>query len=288
LKKIYVTGADGMLGRALMPMLSKVYDVRGTDLPQFDVTDLSGINGDISSFSPEIVIHLASMTDVDGCETNPESARRINSEGTENVAIACRECEATMIYISTGMIYNGKKPGPYIEYDSPDPINVYGLTKYKGELAVRKHLKRYYIFNTCWLFGGGPEDRKFVGRIIELGRDREKLEVVDDTYGSPTYTVDLARAIFDFMQEGEFEGNYGRLHCAGIGCVNRFEVAREIFSIAGIESCELERVSSDKFDLPAPRPRMEALSNYSLDIMGFHLMRDWRESLCEYITSTFI
>lgn len=288
MKKIYITGADGMLGRALVPLFSSTFDVRGTDLPEVDITDAATIREDIDSFSPDIVIHLASMTDVDGCETEPEKARLINTEGTENIAIACSGAGATMIYLSTGMIYNGRKPGPYNEYDMPDPVNVYGRTKYEGELAVRRHLNSYYIFNTCWIFGGGPEDKKFVAKIIELGRERDRLEIVDDTYGSPTYTVDLSEAIFRFIGEGDFDTKYGRYHCAGRGCVNRLGLAREIFSAAGIEDCELVPVSSNRFDLPAPRPRMEALGNYSLDLLGLHLMRDWRVALREYVTSTLI
>jgi dTDP-4-dehydrorhamnose reductase len=288
LKKIYVTGAEGMLGRDLVPVFRADCDVRATDLPGVDITDADLIRSEISSFSPDIVIHLASMTDVDACETDPDSARRINAAGTENVALACADCGATMIYISTGMIYNGRKPGPYIEYDTPDPVNAYGRTKYEGELAVRRHLKRYYIINTCWIFGGGPEDKKFVAKIIEMGRKKERLEVVDDTFGSPTYTVDLSRAIFDFIHNPEFEARYGRYHCAGRGCVNRLEQTREIFAAAGIDDCELVPVPSSKFALPAPRPRMEALSNYALDILGFHPMRDWREAIREYVKSTFI
>jgi dTDP-4-dehydrorhamnose reductase len=288
MEKIYVTGADGMLGRALVPVFSQSYKVRGTDLPSLDVTDFDATNRDIVAFSPDVVIHLASMTDVDMCETDPEAARKVNACGTENVALACLKCGAAMIYISTGMIYNGRKRGPYIEYDAPDPVNCYGRTKYEGELLMRKHLKNWYIFNTCWIFGGGPQDKKFVAKIIELGRERKRLEVVNDTFGSPTYTLDLSNAIFEFLQEGGFETNFGRYHCVGRGCVNRLELAREIFSIAGIKDCELIPVSSGRFDLPAPRPRMEAMGNYALDLMGLHLMRDWREALREYIAATFI
>ena len=277
-----------MLGRTLVPLFQTAYDVRGTDLPEHDITNAAAIKKDIGSFSPDIVIHLASMTNVDGCETDPETARRVNAEGTENVAVSCRDCDATMVYLSTGMIYNGLKAVPYTEYDSPDPVNAYGQTKYEGELAVRKHLRSYYIFNTCWIFGGGAEDKKFVAKIIELGRERNRLEIVDDTFGSPTYTVDLSRAIFEFLEEGDFEKKYGRYHCAGRGCINRLDLAREIFSVAGIEDCELVPISSKKLDLPAPRPRMEALNNYSLDLLGLHLMRDWRVALRDYVTSTFI
>jgi dTDP-4-dehydrorhamnose reductase len=186
------------------------------------------------------------------------------------------------------MIYNGHKPGPYTEYDAPDPVNAYGRTKYAGELAIRKHLSSYFILNTCWMFGGGPEDKKFVAKILELGRERDRLEIVEDTFGSPTYTVDLSRAILSFIEEGDLEKNYGRYHCAGRGCVSRLELAGEIFSVAGIDDCELVPVPSERFGLPAPRPRMEALSNYALDLLGLHLMRDWRVALREYVTTILI
>ena len=275
MKKAYVTGSDGMLGRALVPVFQETYDVRGTDLPGHDITDAGSIREDIVSFSPDVVIHLASMTDVDGCETDPSAASRINRGGTENVAAACRDCGAAMLYVSTGMIYNGRKSGPYIEYDTPDPINVYGRTKYEGELAVRKYLNKYWIVNTCWVFGGGSGDKKFVAKIIELGRERDSLEIVDDTFGSPTYTVDLARTIYGILAEDLPSGRY---HAAGRGIANRLDMAREIFSAAGITGCELVPVSSNKFAAPAPRPRMEALGNYALDLLGYHMMRDWREA----------
>lgn len=283
--KAFVTGGDGMVGRALVPLLRERWEVRSTDLPELDVTDADRVAAAISSFGPDVVIHLASLTDVDACELDPGAARRVNSGGTANVAAACRDCGATMLYLSTGMIYNGRKKAPYTEYDAPDPINAYGRTKYEGELAVRSSLEKFYIFNTCWIFGGGREDKKFVARIIELARSRRTLRVVDDTYGSPTYTVDLAGAIDRFLREARSDAEYGRYHCAGRGCVNRFELAGEILAAAGIEGCRLEPATSSEFDLPAPRPRMEALGNYSLDMLGFRPMRDWRDALGEYIAS---
>ncbi|MDD3642363.1 MAG: dTDP-4-dehydrorhamnose reductase [Candidatus Krumholzibacteria bacterium] len=283
--KVFVTGADGMVGRALVPLLRKRWDVRSTDLPELDVTDAPRVGDAVAAFGPDVIIHLASITDVDACERDPEAARLVNAGGTANVAAACRKCGATMLYLSTGMIYNGRKSAPYIEYDAPDPVNAYGRSKYEGELAVRAALEKYYIFNTCWIFGGGSADRKFVARIIELARSRATLRVVDDTYGSPTYTMDLAGAIDRFLREARSEADYGRYHCVGRGCVNRFELAGEILAAAGIGGCRLEPASSSEFDLPAPRPRMEAMANYSLDLLGFRPMRDWREALREYIAS---
>ena len=283
--KAFVTGGDGMLGRALVPLLRENWEVRSTDLPRLDVTDAPWVREAVTAFGPDVLIHLASMTDVDACEIDPETAVRVNAGGTANVAAACASCGATMLYLSTGMIYNGRKKAPYTEYDAPDPVNVYGRSKYEGELAVRSALEKYYIFNTCWIFGGGREDKKFVARIVDLARSRRVLRIVDDTYGSPTYTVDLARAIDRFLREARSDAEYGRYHCVGRGCVNRFELAAEILAAAGIDNCRLEPASSSEFDLPAPRPGMEAMADYSLDLIGFRPMRDWREALREYVAS---
>lgn len=286
MKRVFVTGADGMLGQALVPVFRADWEVIETDLPVLDVTDRRKVIEAITASRPEVVIHLASMTDVDACETDPETARRVNAGGTANVAAACSECGATMVYLSTGMIYNGRKCGPYTEYDAPDPVNVYGRTKYEGELALQSLIEKHFIFNTCWIFGGGRRDRKFVARIIERARGAETLAVVDDTFGSPTYTLDLARALHAFLGRGEPEAEFGRYHCVGRGCVSRFELAREILNLAGIRGCRLEAVPAASFDLPAPRPRMEAMNNYCLDLLGLTLMRDWREALAEYVAVT--
>lgn len=281
MKRAYVTGAGGMLGKALVPVFSDRYRIRATDIDDCDIRE-DAIIDDIRSFEPDIVFHLASMTDVDRCELEPDEAFRSNTLGTRNVALACSGCDAVMVYISTGMIYNGLKRYPYIEYDKPDPVCVYGKTKYEGELEIRKLLKKYYIINTCWAFGGGPEDKKFVHRMMELAAANSELRVVDDKFGSPTYTADLSRALYRIVESAE----YGRYHCVNKGCVSRFEIASEIVRISGIKGCTVVPVSSEEFPLPAPRPRMEAMKNYNLMLMGLDLMRDWREALEEYITTT--
>ncbi|MBN2071285.1 MAG: dTDP-4-dehydrorhamnose reductase [Candidatus Krumholzibacteriota bacterium] len=284
MRRVYVTGARGMLGKALVPLLEKKYEVKATDLPEADITDRDNIVSDIRSFSPDYVFHLASMTDVDLCELHPEQARLSNTTGTRNVAEGAKETGAMMIYISTGMIYNGRKKGPYTEYDLPDPVNVYGRTKYEGELEIGRLLKRYFIFNTCWIFGGGKEDKKFVSKILELAGKNKKLKIVDDRIGSPTYTVDFARAIADLIEQNE----YGRFHCVNSGLASRFQLAEKILQIAGITGCSLTPVSSDEFPLPAPRPEMEGMSNYRLTLMGLDNMRPWDEALSEYIREVLI
>ncbi len=284
MKKVYVTGGNGMLGRALVPVLLPTYEVRATDLPGVDIRDADAVMTDILRFQPDIVLHLASMTDVDECELHPKEASLSNRIGTRNVALACRESGAVMGYVSTGMIYNGRKRHPYIEYDKPAPLSVYGRTKYEGELEIRSILQRYYLFNSCWIFGGGGEDKKFVAKILDLARNNKELRIVDDKFGSPTYTVDLARCINALIGQPET----GRYHCVNHGYVNRYGLAMEILRIAGIDGCRIIPVSSDRFNLPAPRPRMEAMAGYNLRLMGLNIMRDWRDALEEYITTTLI
>ncbi len=284
MENVYVTGVKGMLGRAILPIFGERYKVFPANLEEPDICDTELISREICDCDPRFVIHLAAMTDVDGCQTDPDQAYRINTLGTRNVALACQRCDAAMVYISTGMVYDGTKENPYTEYDRPAPVNIYGDSKYQGELIISDLLPKYFIFSSCWLFGGGMEDKKFVAKIFERAGKSSELKIVDDTFGSPTYTTDLARAILAFIETGL----YGRYHCVNGGCVNRFEVAEEILRIAGFTGCELKRVSSADFPLTAPRPRMEALRNYNFELLGLDLMRDWRSALEEYIRTALL
>jgi dTDP-4-dehydrorhamnose reductase len=280
--RVYITGVKGMLGRAVVPIFRDRYEVFPADLGETDVRDADHIVMDICRAKPKFVLHLAAMTDVDSCETNADEAYSVNAIGTKNVALACQRCEAVMAYVSTGMVYDGRKETPYVESDPASPLNVYARSKYEGELMMKDVLSRYYTFYSCWLFGGGAADKKFVGRIIERARNSSELRVVNDKFGSPTYTVDLAKRIFDFIESGL----YGKYHCANAGCVNRFEMSREILKAAGITGCRLVPVSSDEYLLPAARPRMEALRNYNFELLDLAPMRSWREALDDYIATS--
>jgi dTDP-4-dehydrorhamnose reductase len=273
-----------MLGRALVPIFHKRYEVFPTDLEECDVRNKDLVMEEICGCKPRFVLHLAAMTDVDGCEKDPDEAFRTNTLGTRNVALACQRCNAVMVYINTGSVYNGSKPTPYIEFDTPDPMSIYARSKYQGELIVRDLLSEFYIFYAGWMFGGGSEDKKFVAKIMDLAGSRSELGIVDDKFGSPTYTVDLSTAIFDFIESGL----YGKYHCVNVGCASRFEVAEEILRISGITDCSLTPVSSAEFPLPAPRPRMEAMRNYHFELLGLDPTRPWREALEDYITSTLL
>ena len=282
--RIYITGVRGMLGRAIVPLFERTFEVFPVDRSEPDICNADLISKEITGCRPKYVLHLAAMTDVDGCETDPDGAHRVNAVGTKNVALACRRCDAALIYISTGMTYNGRKETPYVESDPPDPVNAYARSKYEGELAVREILSRFYIFYACWLFGGGRDDKKFVAKMIESAKRDGGLRAVDDKFGSPTYTIDLAKAIYAFVGTGL----YGKYHCANAGVASRFEMAEAILEAARITECRLVPVSSDAFPLPAPRPRMEALRNYNFELLGLTPMRKWREALVEYVGTTFV
>ena len=217
--RILITGSSGMLGADLCQELEKDYEVYGADLVhrtsytcppkperrrrivhrfiKGDITNRKSVANIVYRIKPDIVIHAAAWTDVDGCELNKKKAYKINSEGTKNVALACRTANAPLIYISTDFVFDGKKNRPYAEADRPNPISVYGGSKYKGEIYIKRILRRYYILRTSWLYG--RNGRNFVDIIIDKAKKERALKVVNDQIGSPTYTKDLAKAIHAFL-----------------------------------------------------------------------------------------
>ncbi|MDD5429037.1 MAG: dTDP-4-dehydrorhamnose reductase, partial [Candidatus Omnitrophica bacterium] len=202
--KILIIGSGGMLGADLCEELGNGYDLVGSDLApakragatnfiECDITDKGSVKDVIDKVKPQIVIHAAAWTDVDGCERDREKAYRINASGTENVAVACKNAGAILIYISTDFVFDGKKKEPYTEEDKTGPLNIYAASKLAGEEAVRKNLKEYFILRTSWLYGAGGKN--FVDTIIAKAGTEKELKVVRDQSGSPTYTKDLACAI---------------------------------------------------------------------------------------------
>jgi dTDP-4-dehydrorhamnose reductase len=180
---------------------------------------------------------------------------------------------------------SGEKPAAYTEFDTPDPRSVYSRSKYQGELIVEKLLQRYYIVRAGWMFGGGTEDKKFVAKIINMARQRPEIKIVNDKFGSPTYTVDLSNGIIELIKTSW----YGTYHLVNTGSpVSRYEVAEKILEYAGITSCDLLPVTSTEFPLPAHRPRMEAARNYQIELRGLNWMRPWQSALQEYIANNLL
>lgn len=273
-----------MLGADLCRILHmRGYEVEVTDIQDMDVRDFDLVHRTMVAVQPDWVLHLAALTDVDGCERAPDEAFHTNTIGTQNVALGCQAVGAGMLYVSTISVFDGSKCEPYTEFDTPNPQSWYSRSKYQGELIVEKLLDRYFVVRAGWMFGGGPEDKKFVAKILDLASHRDSLTVVDDKFGSPTYTCDIASGIVNLLNTGLF-GTYHMVNTGGY--CSRYEFAQTVLDYAGNTSCKINPVNSATFPLPAPRPRMEAARNLNLELRGLNWMRPWREALQNYINST--
>jgi dTDP-4-dehydrorhamnose reductase len=252
---------------------------------KIDITSREDTIGVIGKIKPDVVVHTAAYTDVDGCERDPKKAYKVNSAGTRNVALACRKTAALLIYISTDFVFNGKKKSPYKENDKPAPLSVYGDSKLKGEEAVKNILKNYFILRTSWLYG--KYGKNFVDTIIAKGREGNTLRIVDDQVGCPTYTKDLAKAIHVLLDK-LFTPNalrstqYGIYHISNSGAVSWFAYAKEILRLANIKT-KVFPISSKELNRPAERPTMSVLDNSKFIEFTGYKIRDWRRALKNYV-----
>lgn len=267
--RVVVTGSRGQLGSALRQVLAE-HEVLGLVRPEHDITDIAAIDVAVREFCPDVIIHAAAMTDVDGCERNPAAARRANVLGTRNVAVAAQGAKAKLVYISTDYVFDGRKDEPYWEYDEVNPSSVYGRTKWLGEEMVRRFSSRYYIVRTAWLYGEGEDN--FVGTVLRLAEAHDSLHMVTDEVGSPTFVLDLAQAIKRLMRTSA----YGTYHLANAGTCSRYQWAREILDLAGQDDVRL--VPSQNYERLAQVPKKVALNSICAATLGI-IMRPWREAL---------
>lgn len=284
--RVLVTGAKGMMGRDLCRELrGQGHEVIETDLPELDVRVREQAHKVFADTKPELAFHLAALTDVDGCEQRPDEAYYTNAVGTQVVALECQALDIPMVYISTLSVFDGTSPVPYTEFDDPNPPNLYARSKLAGERIVQQLLNRFYILRAGWMFGGGPEDKKFIAKIVELARSKPELSIVDDKFGCPTYTKDFSRLAIRLSGTGW----YGLYHGVNTGGpVSRYECAQKILEYAGVTSCRLVPVSTAKFPLPAARPRMEGGRNTMLELRGCQWMRPWDQALKDYIETVLL
>jgi dTDP-4-dehydrorhamnose reductase len=270
--RLAITGAWGQLGRSLQEAL-KGHELFLIDLPEHDVTD-TGIISAIAGFQPDLVIHTAAMTDVDGCEVHPDRAYEVNGLGTRNVALGCQHCGAPLLHISTDYVFDGTKEEPYLEFDEPNPISVYGRSKRAGELLVRDLLNRFYIVRTAWLYSQGGNN--FVNRILQLAEERDELSVVSTEVGSPTYAPDLAEAITRLIQHPL----YGTYHLVNEGSCSRYDFARKILELAGKGDFPLH--PAETYERPAKVPANAVLRNFCAASQLGITLRPWEEALRAY------
>jgi dTDP-4-dehydrorhamnose reductase len=275
--RVFITGIRGQLGRALRTELND-HETSGVDLPECDVTQRSHIEAAIAGARPDIVIHCAAMTDVDGCARDPEAAFRANGLGTQNVALACQMTDAAMLYISTNEVFDGTAGRPYLEFDATNPANPYARSKLAGEWYTRSLLTHFYIVRTAWLYG--PGGRNFLHRIIQLADERGRLKVVTDEVGSPTSVVDLAQAIGQLITSGQF----GVYHFVNEEECSRFDFAREILRLTGRSAVPLEPTTLAAFQRSSTPPTYTPLANVAGAAIGIRL-RPWREALADFVNT---
>ena len=286
--RILITGCRGQLGRELTRQLSEggsalgplpeqyagvLYDC--VDIEDFDVGDRKPVINCIRGGSYDIVINCAAMTQVDACETDPETAFRANVLAAQNIAEACELMDTKLVHLSTDYVFSGDTTSPYSEYEPTGPRSVYGKTKLAGEQLIRERCRRYFIVRTQWLYGDG---RNFVRTIAAAARKTGALRVVNDQFGCPTSAVDLASHLLYLALEGRF----GVYHCVNHGVASWHEFACEIVRLYGIEA-EVAPCTTGEYPALAPRPAYSSLDNMMLRLTVGDRMRDWHEALAEYV-----
>lgn len=275
--KILVTGVKGQLGYDVMKVLkARNIECLGTDLADFDITDAEAVSKFITDYHPDAVIHCSAYTAVDKAEDNAELCRKVNVEGPRNIAKACKEIGAKMLYLSTDYVFPGVGEAPYEVDDQKGPQSVYGSTKLGGEEAVKELLDRYFIVRISWVFGKNGSN--FVKTMLRLGKEHDEVRVVDDQIGSPTYTADLAPLLCNMIVTEK----YGTYHATNEGYCSWAEFASEIFRQAGYQT-KVNFIPSSAYPAKAKRPFNSRMSKRSLDEAGFHRLPAWQDALSRYL-----
>jgi len=266
-----------MVGSELMAIPSFGHEVIGLGHEELDVAVEKDTRRVIRDISPRIVFHAAAYTEVDGGEKDPERAFRVNSQGTLQVARACHEAGANLVYLSTDYVFDGKNSRPYREDDPVNPINIYGKSKLEGERHIQRLLEEFTIVRTQWLFGKGGKN--FVTTVLSLAKKGNRLTIVEDQVGSPTYAVDLSQAIFRLLEKG----CRGIFHLANSSSCSWYDFAREIVRIARIPDVEILPIDEASLGRPAKRPHYAVLDCERLKLETGLTMRPWHEALKEFI-----
>ena len=274
---ILVTGAAGQLGSDVVLELQKrKIDYIGIDIADLDITDKDAVSLFMERHKPSSVIHCAAYTAVDKAEDESELCMRVNAYGTENLAIACRDIGAEMIYISTDYVFGGEGENPHEIDDLKAPLQIYGKSKLAGEEAVLRHLNKHYIVRISWVFG--QNGNNFVKTMLKLAETRDELGVVCDQVGSPTYTPDLAILLCDMAQSGK----YGVYHATNEGFCSWAEFAQEIMLQSG-SKCRINPITTEQYPTKAIRPKNSRMSKLCLNAAGFKRLPEWRNALGRFL-----
>lgn len=278
--KVLVTGVKGQLGYDVVNELAnRDIECIGVDVEDMDITEYEQVVSVITEAKVDAVIHCAAYTAVDAAEDNEDLCHNVNVEGTRNIAKVCKALDIKMIYISTDYVFNGLGHEPWKPDSVRNPLNIYGQTKYEGELAVEELVEKYFIVRISWVFG--VNGKNFVKTMLNLGKAKGAVSVVNDQFGSPTYTYDLARLLVDMV----LSHKYGVYHATNEGICSWYEFACEIFKVAGLEEVKVTPVHSSAFPAKAKRPSNSRMCKDKLDEMGFERLPRWEDALERYLSS---
>ena len=284
--KVLVTGAKGQLGSDVMRELKRRgLEAVGADVDEMDITDEAAVRRVMDEAQPDAVIHCAAWTAVDLAEDEDkrDTVQRVNVLGTENIAKACAALDCKLLYTSTDYVFDGQGDRPWEPDDARQPLNVYGQTKYEGELVVERLLQKYFIVRIAWVFGAAGSN--FVKTMLRLGRNRDQLTVVADQFGTPTYTPDLAKLLVEMIGTE----HYGRYHATNEGgYISWYDFAVEIFRQAGeinpvYRKVAVQPVTSDAYPTAAKRPHNSRLNKQKLQDKGFALLPPWQDALARFL-----
>lgn len=277
---IVVTGAGGQLGKEIAEWQTNpsFLQIVGLSRANLDVTDLDQCRSAMVQYLPDAVIHCAAYTAVDKAESEPDEAFRVNAAGTRNIALAAREHEAKLAYISTDYVFDGQGVKPYNEYDRTNPMTVYGKSKLAGEELIKTLHDKYFIVRTSWVYG--QHGSNFVKTMLKLGEEKKSLQVVHDQMGCPTYTYDLAEMLLNLIHTDY----YGIYHASNTGECSWFEFAKAIFEEASMH-VDVNPCTTADFPRPAPRPAYSVLDHSSLRANGIGVLRPWNEALASFMST---
>jgi dTDP-4-dehydrorhamnose reductase len=281
--RILVLGAAGMLGRKMMEVLADGHSVLGAarqakdQLVGCDVTRLDDVRSAVRRIMPQAIVNCAAYTAVDLCETQTDLAFLVNAIGARNVAIAASEVSADLFHVSTDYVFDGTKDGDYTEYDAPNPISAYGRSKLAGEAYVRQLCAKSYVGRTQWLYGEGGKN--FADTMLRLASERPELRVVDDQWGKPCYTGDVARQTKLLLESRQ----YGLYHLASGGRTTWYRFAKAILERAGQGAHPITPITTADYPTPARRPASSALRNMNLDLTIGDSMPAWESGLDEFM-----
>lgn len=292
-KKLLLVGGNGMLAGIIAATAPSNYQITAVDLPEFDMTYKAQVISFVDDMHPEVIINCAAYTNVDGCETEQELASQVNGVAVGFLAEAAKRVDATLVHISTDYVFDGEKKMPYVEKDKTNPQSVYGSSKLLGEQSILSSgLEKFFIIRTSWLYG--PGGNNFVETILRLAGEREELKIVADQVGSPTYTGDLANAVFNLLgispsPQSPVPSPYGLYHFANEGSCSWYDFACAIVEEGRsrklpIKTYEIYPIRTDEYPLPAKRPANSVFDKSKYKATTGVDIPAWRDSLCTYFS----